>query len=156
MTPPNAPRRLAPPAFVMMPRLLLASLALSLALPLALAGCGSDGKPSEGAEPTVYEDVRAEFRGTASGGRDIVVVHEAIPGFMDAMLMTFPLADPAEAKELERGAKIRFDLVTTPTSVAVRDLETLPDTTTLALPTPADTTQAGATQADTTRAGATP
>jgi hypothetical protein len=125
-------------------------------LTLLVAGCGSDGKPSEGVEPTVYEDVRAEFRGTASDGRDIVVVHERIPGFMDAMLMTLPLADPSAAEGLARGAKIRFDLVTTPTSIAVRDLETLPDTTTLDLPTPAGTTQADTARADTTRAGATP
>lgn len=97
-----------------------------------LVGCGSsdEGEPRD---ERVYENVRAEFMGTATGGRDIVVDHERIPNFMPSMMMTLPLSDTSAASGFEKGDKVAFDLVVSGASVRIENLRALPDTVTLDL-----------------------
>ena len=105
---------------------LMAVLAASL-----MIGCGSSDEAPRDAQ--VYENVRAEFMGTATGGRDIVVDHERIPDFMPSMVMTLPLADTSMVRDLEIGDKVAFDLVVSGASVRVERLRALPDTVQLDL-----------------------
>lgn len=102
-----------------------------------LVGCG--GAESPPAEPTYA--TRGVYVGPQYGGQAAVIAHEAIPGTMDAMRMTFRLDDPAVLDTLRPGDKLAFDLVDTERGYAARNLERLPDTTTLVLPAP-DTTRA--------------
>lgn len=46
----------------------------------------------------------------------VVVAHEAIPGYMDAMTMSFPLKDPGIASELHPGDTITADLLVSQSS----------------------------------------
>jgi protein SCO1 len=58
---------------------------------------------------------RYPLRGTVSSVnravREVVVAHEAVPGFMPAMTMPFPIADDKALAELERGDRISATLV---------------------------------------------
>lgn len=117
---------------------------------LGFAGCGLLG--CGGDEPdrpvTTHSDVRGVFKGTATDGRDVVVHHEAIPGVMDAMVMTLPLADTAAARGLDKGDKIRFDLVIEGVTPRVENVEALPDSVTLDLDAPRDADTTGAPASD--------
>jgi protein SCO1/2 len=44
---------------------------------------------------------------------EVVVDHEAIPGFMGAMEMPYPVADAASLDKIAKGDEIRADLVVT-------------------------------------------
>ena len=73
------------------------------AAPLLLFACG-------GGEEAVQYSVRGQVARVADGGRSLAVDHETIPGYMDAMRMTFPVQDAAQSKGLEPGDKIHFEL----------------------------------------------
>ncbi len=109
---------------------------------LSLYGCSSSS--SEGPPPpdnaTVHEDVRGAFQSPATGGRDMIVHHEPIPGVMDAMLMTVPVDRPGSLDTLDTGTPIAFDLHVADAAIQARNIRVLPDTTTLNLPpdAPAD------------------
>ena len=121
-----------------------ALIALLLALSTTFGvGCQSDEAPRE---VTRYEDVRGRFMGSASGGRDVVIHHEAIPGVMPAMVMSLPVARADEADAIDIDQPVRFDLIVEGSEIRVESLTALPDTTTLDLPAPseADTTRASA------------
>jgi protein SCO1/2 len=111
----------------------VAAVVLGVAL---LIGCGETEAPPEPAYPT-----RGVYVGPQYGGQAAVIAHEAIPGTMEAMRMTFRLDDPAVLDTLRPGDKLAFDLVDTERGYAARNLERLPDTTTLVLPAP-DTSRA--------------
>ncbi len=96
-----------------------------------IGGCGGSDEPRD---EQVYADVRAEFMGTATEGREIVVDHERIPDFMPSMMMTLPLADTSAVRGLEAGDKVAFDLIVSGASIRVENLRALPDTVTLDLP----------------------
>ena len=103
---------------------------------IVLAGC------SEREVETVY-DVRGRYAGAAFNGQAIVVDHERIPGYMEAMRMTLKLDDPADLEGVEPGDNISFELVVTEEETYVRDLAVLPADTELQLdtftaPAPAD------------------
>mgnify|MGYP005866374041 CR=1 FL=1 len=116
--------------FLHLPALLLCT--------LLVGGCGgpdaeNDALPApENAD--VYEDVRGEFQAPATDGRDVIVHHEAIPDFMDAMLMTLPVDRPGSLDTLDAGTPIMFDLHVGQTAIQVRNIRVLPDTITLNLP----------------------
>jgi len=93
---------------------------------LWLAACG------EPAEPHVYS-VRAQVVRVFDGGRELAIDHEAIPGFMDAMQMSFAVRDPQIAQGLERGDKIRLELRVSSRGAWVERIEPLPADTPLAL-----------------------
>lgn len=75
-------------------------------------GCRQD--PGSG----IQEDSRpTEFRGrgTVLGieGERVLLNHDEIPGFMDAMSMSFEVRDPALLEGLEAGQAVTFRLITT-------------------------------------------
>jgi len=92
-------------------RTVLASCLFALA---ALAGChssstsGSHGAPDS--SPTVYH-LRGKVVSTDTAHGIVVVNHEAIPGFMDAMTMPYQLKDPTIASELHPGDTITADVL---------------------------------------------
>jgi Cu/Ag efflux protein CusF len=44
------------------------------------------------------------------GGRELVIEHETIPGFMAGMTMAFPVAEEAMSDDFEVGDEIMFDI----------------------------------------------
>ena len=63
----------------------------------------------------------------------MIVDHEAVPGYMDAMRMTLDVESPEEAVDLAPGTKIGFELVVEEGDPRVRGIAVLPDDTVLAL-----------------------
>jgi protein SCO1/2 len=59
--------------------------------------------------------VKGVFGESRSGGRQAVITHETIPGYMDAMTMPFNVRDPAELGGIQPGDKITFRLSVTDT-----------------------------------------
>ena len=74
---------------------------------------------------------RYRVEGTVTGvlrdGRELIVDHEQIPGFMEAMEMRFDVAEDEQvrARTLATGARLRFDLVTTGEAMWIENLEPL-------------------------------
>ncbi len=94
---------------------------------LLFIGCGSNG------EDTVYE-VRGRVVGLDFGGLALRVDHEPIPGYMEAMRMSFRLANPEDAHAVQPGDAIQFLYVVSETGSFIRDIEVLPPSTQLDLP----------------------
>jgi protein SCO1/2 len=92
-------------------RIFLASCILAT---VALAGCHSGAKPeaqgSASAAFKVYK-LRGKVVSTDTAHGIVVVDHEAIPGFMDAMTMPYQLKDPGIASELHAGDTITADVL---------------------------------------------
>lgn len=90
---------------------------------LTLAGCRPSPQPAppKTAAPTSSsssESSPANTRSYAVRGRvvaihgpDVVLDHEAIPGFMDAMTMSYKLKDPSIVSELHPGDRITANLL---------------------------------------------
>ena len=80
----------------------------------ALAGCHSSTKPEAqgpaAAASTVYH-LRGKVISTDVAHGIVVVDHEAIPGFMDAMTMPYQLKDQGIAGELHPGDTITADVL---------------------------------------------
>jgi protein SCO1/2 len=81
----------------------------------ALAGCHSSAKsatPTAAANPaeSVYH-LRGKIVSTDVAHGIVVVDHEAIPGFMDAMTMPYQLKDPTIASDLHAGDTITADVL---------------------------------------------
>ena len=94
-------------------RILLASAVLALAF---VAGCHSGATPaSEGsaaANVAVYK-LRGKIVSTDAAHGIVMVNHEAIPGFMEAMTMPYQLKDPSIASDLHPGDTITADVLVT-------------------------------------------
>ncbi|MGA2571305.1 MAG: SCO family protein [Terracidiphilus sp.] len=86
---------------------------------VALAGCHSGAKPasqgSTDAGVTVYM-LRGKIVSTDPAHGIVVVNHEAIPGFMEAMTMPYQLKDPSVASELHPGDTITADVLVSKSS----------------------------------------
>src|SRR5579863_6365968 len=97
-------------------RLVLASCLVAAA---ALAGCHSKQtqgpQSSTSTQDTVYH-LRGKIVSTDVAHGIIVVDHEAIPGFMDAMTMPYQLKDPTIASELHPGDMITADVLVSKSS----------------------------------------
>ena len=80
----------------------------------ALAGCHSNStsgsQGTAGSSPTVYH-LRGKVVSTDTAHGIVVVDHEAIPSFMDAMTMPYQLKDPTIASELHPGDTITADVL---------------------------------------------
>lgn len=92
------------------------------------------------AHAKVYRNVRARIvmlnlPRRAGEGASAVVEHEAIPGFMQAMSMTMPFQNQADARRLKRGDKIRFDMVLRRGNFVIANVRPLPPRTQLKLAT---------------------
>lgn len=85
---------------------LLALLLTSAVLLTTLFGCGRTEAPAEAK--------RYELRGTIvsfdKNQQQVIVAHEAVPGFMEAMTMPFTLKDGAAYDVMKPGAKIQATL----------------------------------------------
>jgi protein SCO1/2 len=83
-------------------------------LPLLTAGCKQSGgdAPNPASAPGATAGalktfpVRGKVVSVDAAGGSIVLDHEAVPGFMDAMTMEYKLKDPSVASELHPGDRI--------------------------------------------------
>ena len=90
-----------------------------LLLALAASACAPDQTDAP-AGPKTYEAVGTVI---SVEGEHVLIDHEDIPGFMDAMTMTFPVSDAALLDGLEDGARVRFRVVVDGASYAVDRIE---------------------------------
>lgn len=88
---------------------------------LALAACAPD-QPDAPAGPKYFE---ATGNIVSIEGEHVMIDHEEIPGFMDAMTMTFPVADASLLEGLEEGAKVTFRVAAEDASYAIDRIEPL-------------------------------
>lgn len=93
---------------------------------MVMAGCGTDD------EVEVYE-MRGRVVGEDFGGLALRIDHEPVEGYMDAMRMSFRLADPEEAQRVEVGDAVSFDYIVAPRDAYIRNLQVLPPETELDL-----------------------
>jgi protein SCO1/2 len=75
---------------------------------LGVGGCREAEKPE--VSTAKQYPVRGEVMGTDSGTGEVVLNHEAIPGFMGAMTMPYRLKDPGIISELHSGDRITATL----------------------------------------------
>lgn len=78
-------------------------------------GAGADHGPGAAAAPagTRVFTVKGVVREIRPGGREVVIRHETIPGYMAAMTMPFTVKDPAELAEVGPGDTVQFRLTVT-------------------------------------------
>ncbi len=79
----------------------------------------------ETAGPTKSFLVQGSIRQIQAAEQKLVIAHEAIPGYMDAMTMPFHLKDPQTLKGLQAGDQVRFRLVVTETESWIEQVEVL-------------------------------
>ncbi len=85
---------------------------LCAVLALFSACKGNDPEPeafTRPGKPTSY-DVVGVVKGVKSEGRVVIVEHEDIPGFMDAMVMPFSVEDAKMTSGLKAGDKLEFTI----------------------------------------------
>jgi protein SCO1/2 len=94
-------------------------------IPVLVAGCrqggGAAGDSGAGTESTATGElktfpIKGKIVSVNSGNGSILLNHEAVPGFMDAMTMTYKLKQPNIASELHPGDRITAKLLVTKTS----------------------------------------
>ena len=73
---------------------------------LVLTGCGDSNQPKQ------YE-VRGVVKELKPDGRTAVIRHEKIPGYMEAMTMSFEVKDPAELTSVKAGDGVSFRMLVT-------------------------------------------
>lgn len=79
------------------------------AIASGMAGCSHSAKAPQAARkkyPVVGKVVALD-----KARNRITVQHQEIPGFMDAMTMSYDVKDPKEMKDLDPGDEIRCDLI---------------------------------------------
>ena len=108
----------------------MALLLFCMTLPLFIAACG-DEAPKHSEEVYV---VKGRYLSTDLRGESISVVHETIPGVMNAMRMSLRIDDPNVSDGLQTGDVIRFDMIRTGAGWYARNIEVLPPDTELDLP----------------------
>jgi len=99
-------------------------------------GCGkveSTQQTASPGDPNQTYVVRGRYEGRAMEGQAMRVAHEAIPGYMAAMTMDFPVRDTSEVADLTVGDKIEFTLTLTETDGYAHDIHTLDPGTKLEL-----------------------
>jgi protein SCO1/2 len=88
--------------------------ALCALLPLVfLGGCRSEDQgpsPQSSVKVTVYH-LRGKVVSTDAQKGEVMLDHEAIPGFMEAMVMPYKLKDSNTISELHPGDKLTADVV---------------------------------------------
>jgi protein SCO1/2 len=110
--------------FSAFPRARLRTLSLTTVMVLVLAGC------------TLRRSYQVQGRvaGFGDDGRTVIVEHEAVPGLMPAMTMSFTLRDGVLPEGLAVQDAVRFRLVLTRTQSWIDNLEVLPDSAVAAHP----------------------
>ncbi len=95
---------------------------------LVVGSCGSPAqKPSRDTEKAAMTDDVTFYEGTGTV-REVLddhvrIEHDAIPGFMDAMTMSFEVADPSLLEGLEPGIDVSFRIVVGERSAAIDRIE---------------------------------
>lgn len=105
------------------------SISLWLLLLFLVPACGGGSEP--------VHAVRGKVVKVLKDGGELVVDHEEIPGYMAAMQMSLVVGDPAEARELAPGDKVRFTLHVAQRGAWIDGIERLPADTPLELASPA-------------------
>ena len=77
---------------------------------IVLAGCHSGQNSTSNSNVTVYH-LRGKVVSTDAAHGIVVLDHEAIPGFMEAMTMPYQLKDPSILSELHPGDVITADVL---------------------------------------------
>jgi thiol-disulfide isomerase/thioredoxin len=77
------------------------------------AGCAPDDDP-----PIRAYEARAIVTGIAEDRGSVVLSHEAIANYMDAMVMPFPLAHPAIVEGIDVGDEVSFQIVVSESGTA--------------------------------------
>lgn len=88
---------------------------LLIAGAVAVAGCRerkTDPPPATDSPVKTFV-VRGSLRELPTDGRSAVIRHQAIPGYMPAMTMTFPVKRPEELRGLTPGDEVEFRLFAT-------------------------------------------
>jgi protein SCO1 len=75
---------------------------------VALVACHRESKPQER-----YYQLKGTVVSVDRGHKQIIVNHEAIPGFMAAMTMSYAVKDDAALNQLEAGDRISARVVVT-------------------------------------------
>ncbi len=81
---------------------------VAICLCLGLSGCHSSATPK--AETKMYK-MRGKIVDVEAASGHVTIAHQAIPGFMGAMTMSYKLADPTVASELHPGDVITARLL---------------------------------------------
>ena len=103
---------------------------------LLIVGCG---EPPESSPEPVEETIvsvhasRGVVQAIEEEGARLIIAHEEMPDFMDAMTMPFDVGDPDESAGLAVGDKIGFELVMATKRSYVRNIQPLPTETELSL-----------------------
>ncbi len=100
-------------------------LVVGAALVVGLAtGCRPEGtrERATSTEPRHYQGTGIVVGTTAD---HVKIDHQAIPGFMDAMTMSFAVKDPALLEGLEQGTKVRFRVTVAGKQVYIDRIEPL-------------------------------
>jgi len=90
-----------------------------LLLILGVNGCAPD-QPEATAGPKTYE---ATGTIVSVEGEHVLIDHQEIPGFMDAMTMTFPVRDPSLLEGLDQGTRVTFRVVVDDASYEIDRIE---------------------------------
>ncbi len=84
------------------------------------AGCGRAASEADSAAtaPSPAKQQVFEVKGVVqelkADGKTVVIKHEAVPGYMDAMTMPFEVKDVTELKDLQPGDEVSFRMIVTP------------------------------------------
>jgi protein SCO1/2 len=79
-------------------------------------------KASETAATTQVLTVKGVVKELEPDGKTVVIQHEAIPGYMQAMTMPFEVRDTNLLRELKAGDSVSFKLAVTPTNGWIADI----------------------------------
>jgi len=82
---------------------------IALFLAVTMAGCAKQ-KTAAPAITKIFK-IRGKIVSTDASAGKVTLDHEAVPGFMDAMIMPYKLADPSILSELHQGDTITADVL---------------------------------------------
>jgi protein SCO1 len=92
---------------------------LALAWVLAIAGCGKQNQPTQppSAQSTGKDSTNYQVKGVVEevlpAKKQVIIKHEEIPGYMDAMTMRFDVKDTNELAGLKPGDDVSFRMIVT-------------------------------------------
>jgi protein SCO1 len=94
-------------------RTVMIALFMVTSIGLFLAGCGTAPVENKTQPPTRRYVLKGRITKIDKPTREVLVDHEAIPGYMGAMEMPYPVADVQSLDKITVGDEIRADLVVT-------------------------------------------
>lgn len=86
---------------------------------LVMGGC--QNAPKQSATAKTYS-VRGKVLEVDANNQEILLQHEAVPGFMEAMTMPYKVADPAAVRELHPDDQISATIVVVPSGAELRNV----------------------------------